>query len=70
MRSKLTAAIAVLTALVAGLITGVQTSAQAITFGVPDAGEHPNVGSFVGEFTDPETGETELVPALHWHPDR
>jgi hypothetical protein len=60
MRSRLTLAIAVLTALVVGLVTGMQTSAQAITFGVPDAGEHPNVGSFVGEFTDPETGETSL----------
>jgi hypothetical protein len=60
MRSRLTLAIAVLAALVAGLITGIQTSAQAITFGVPDAGDHPNVGSFVGEFTDPETGETSL----------
>lgn len=56
MRSRLPLTIATLIALVAGLITGTQTSAQAITFGVPDAGEHPNVGSFIGEFTDPESG--------------
>lgn len=34
--------------------------AQAIVYGEPDGGEHPNVGSFVGEFTNPETDETTL----------
>ncbi len=36
------------------------SSAHAISYGVPDAGEHPNVGSFVVEFTDPDTGVTSL----------
>lgn len=58
MRNKLSLALASLTALVAGLMVGTQTTAHAITFGVPDGGEHPNVGSFVGEFTDPETSDT------------
>lgn len=60
MRSKLPLALASVTALLAGLLAGAQTSAHAITFGMPDAGEHPSVGSLVGEFTDPETGDTTL----------
>jgi Trypsin len=60
MRSRLSLAIATLAALVAGLVAGTQTPVHAITFGVPDAGEHPNVGSFIGEFTDPATGDTSL----------
>ena len=60
MRSRLPLVVATLTALVAGLVAGTQTSAQAITFGVPDEGEHPNVGSFIGESIDPETGDTLL----------
>ena len=36
-------------------------SAQAIVYGEPDNGEHPNVGSLVGRSTNPETGATE-----HW----
>jgi hypothetical protein len=59
-RNKLTLAIATVATLVAGLVAGTQTSAHAITFGAPDNGEHPNVGSFVGEFTDPDTGATSL----------
>jgi len=58
MRRKLPLVFASVTALLAALLAGTQTSAHAITFGMPDAGEHPNVGSFVGEFTDPETGDT------------
>lgn len=60
MRSKLPLVSATVTALLAALLAGTQSSAHAITFGVPDAGEHPNVGSFVGELTDPETGDTSL----------
>jgi secreted trypsin-like serine protease len=60
MRTRLSLVIASLTTLVAGLLAGTQTSAHAITYGVPDAGEHPSVGSFVGEYTDPETGEVSL----------
>ena len=36
-------------------------SAQAILYREPDNGEHPNVGSLVGQSTNPETGATE-----HW----
>jgi len=36
-------------------------SAQAIVYGEPDNGEHPNVGSLVGQSTNSETGATE-----HW----
>jgi hypothetical protein len=36
------------------------STANAISYGVPDDGEHPNVGSFVGEWTDPNTGDTTL----------
>jgi secreted trypsin-like serine protease len=60
MRSKLPLVSASVTALLAALLVGTQTSAHAITFGTPDAGEHPNVGSFVGEFTDPDTGDITL----------
>lgn len=60
MRSKLPLVLASVTGLVAGLLAATQTSAHAITFGVPDAGEHPSVGSLVGEFTDPDTGDTTL----------
>ena len=59
MRTRSSLVIACLTTLVAGLL-GTQAPAHAITYGVPDAGEHPNVGSFVGEFTDPTTGDTLL----------
>ena len=34
--------------------------ASGIVYGEPDDGEHPNVGSFIGEWTDPATGETSL----------
>jgi secreted trypsin-like serine protease len=60
MRTKLPLIIASVVALLAGLLAGTQTAANAITFGVPDAGEHPSVGSFVGEATDPATGDTTL----------
>lgn len=35
--------------------------AHAIVYGEPDNGEHPNVGSFVGELTDPDTGDSSLI---------
>jgi len=47
-------------ALVAILSVLTPSGAYAITYGVPDGGEHPNVGSFVGQWTDSETGETTL----------
>ena len=51
---------AILTIVVIGVSLFVPQSAHAIVYGVPDDGEHPNVGSFVVEFTDPETGEVGL----------
>lgn len=35
-------------------------AAHSVVYGEPDDGEHPAVGSFVGEFTDPDSGETTL----------
>lgn len=35
-------------------------AAHAIVYGEPDDGAHPAVGSFVGEFTDPDTGHVTL----------
>lgn len=50
--------------ILAGLLAGVAVlapvTAHAIVYGEPDQGEHPSVGSFVGEFTDPNTGDTTL----------
>jgi hypothetical protein len=43
------------------LVVLMPSAAHAISYGVPDDGEHPNVGSFVSEYTDPDTGETVLV---------
>jgi hypothetical protein len=48
-------------ALAAILLVLAPTTARAISYGTADDGEHPNVGSFVSEFTDPDTGETTLV---------
>jgi hypothetical protein len=50
----------VLAALVAILPVLAPSTANAISYGVPDGGEHPNVGSFVGEWTDSGSGETSL----------
>ena len=50
----------ILAILVIGFSLFIPQSAHGIVYGVPDDGEHPNVGSFVGEFTDPETGEVSL----------
>ena len=36
------------------------SSAHAISYGEPDDGGHPNVGSFVVEYTDPDTGIMSL----------
>ena len=43
------------------LVAMLPSTANAISYGVPDNGEHPNVGSFVAEFTDPATGQTAMV---------
>ena len=51
---------AILAILVIGFTLLIPQSAHAIVYGVPDDGEHPNVGSFVVQFTDPETGEVGL----------
>lgn len=50
-----------LVGLLALVVVLVPASASAISYGVPDDGEHPNVGSFVAEWTDPDTAETRLV---------
>lgn len=60
MRTRLSLVLACLTTLLAALLAGSQTSAHAITYGVADAGEHPNVGSFVGTYTDPDSGDSVL----------
>src|SRR5687767_11052345 len=46
--------------LLASLALLAPAAAHAIVYGEPDNGEHPAVGSFVGEFTDPDTGDTTL----------
>lgn len=43
------------------LVLVLPSTANAISYGVPDNGEHPNVGSFVAEYTDPATGQTAMV---------
>lgn len=37
-------------------------AAWGIVYGEPDNGQHPQVGSFVAEVTEPQTGDTLLVP--------
>jgi hypothetical protein len=49
-----------LAAVAALVVMLVPSSANAISYGVPDDGEHPNVGSFIGERTDPDSGEVTL----------
>ncbi len=44
----------------AALMLLAPSSAHAISYGEPDDGEHPNVGAFVDERTDPDTGVTTL----------
>jgi secreted trypsin-like serine protease len=50
----------ILAAAVAALVLVTPATAQAIVYGEPDNGEHPNVGSFVAEL-DLGDGETILV---------
>lgn len=57
MARRISMLVSVLTAILVVLVPG---TANAISYGTPDNGEHPNVGSFVTEFTDPDTGETVL----------
>jgi hypothetical protein len=58
MARRSTMLVSVLAAILVVLVPG---ASHAISYGTPDKGEHPNVGSFVTEFTDPDTGDTVLV---------
>src|SRR3954453_20257493 len=50
----------VLVAVVCALAAMLPSSASAISYGVADAGRHPNVGSFMEPYTDPDTGQSGL----------
>ena len=50
----------VLAAIVCALAALVPASASAISYGEADAGRHPNVGSFMEPYTDPDTGQSGL----------
>ncbi len=48
----------ILAALLGVVVSAVPQAAWGITYGEADNGEHPNVGSFVVAYPDPDTGET------------